>query len=61
MFSKLKECLYPSTPAMSGPVEFIIAGLGNPEAKYHQTRHNAGFMAIDRIAQKAGCPMERRK
>ncbi len=61
MFSKLKECLYPSTPAMSGPVEFIIAGLGNPEAKYHQTRHNAGFMAIDRIAQKAGCPMERLK
>lgn len=27
-----------------------IFGLGNPEGKYSGTRHNAGFMAIDRIA-----------
>jgi peptidyl-tRNA hydrolase, PTH1 family len=25
----------------------IIAGLGNPETKYEQTRHNAGFLAVD--------------
>ena len=59
MFSKLKECLYPSTPAMSGPVEFIIAGLGNPEAKYDQTRHNAGFMALDTLAAKLGVAVEK--
>ncbi|MGV3773788.1 MAG: aminoacyl-tRNA hydrolase [Verrucomicrobiales bacterium] len=29
---------------------FLIAGLGNPGAKYSQTRHNAGFMAVDRLA-----------
>ncbi len=27
----------------------LIIGLGNPEAKYKKTRHNTGFMALDRI------------
>jgi PTH1 family peptidyl-tRNA hydrolase len=29
----------------------LIVGLGNPEAKYEQTRHNIGFMAIDALAR----------
>ncbi len=33
---------------------FIIAGLGNPEKRYINTRHNAGFDAIDAIAAKYG-------
>ncbi|MBQ4562081.1 MAG: aminoacyl-tRNA hydrolase [Clostridia bacterium] len=38
--------------APTGPVTHIVAGLGNPGAKYAQTRHNAGFMALDYIEEK---------
>ena len=30
----------------------IIAGLGNPDKKYQNTRHNAGFDAIDCLADR---------
>ena len=33
---------------------FIIAGLGNPGKEYENTKHNAGFMAIDALADKLG-------
>ncbi len=31
---------------------FLIVGLGNPTPKYQKTRHNAGFLAVDYIANK---------
>lgn len=34
----------------------IIAGLGNPGEKYSNTRHNAGFMAIDKLKENYGFP-----
>ena len=37
-----------------GGVEWIVAGLGNPDKKYEGTRHNMGFIAIDHIAEKNG-------
>ncbi len=33
---------------------YIIAGLGNPGKKYALSRHNAGYEALDRLADKAG-------
>lgn len=39
----------------------LIAGLGNPGAEYQFTPHNAGFLAIDRIAEDAGVQVVNRR
>ena len=44
-----------------GPVEFLIVGLGNPGREYENTRHNAGFMALDAIAEKTNARVDRLK
>ncbi len=40
---------------------FVIAGLGNPGRKYENTRHNMGFLVIDRIAEKSGINVNKLK
>lgn len=32
----------------------IVIGLGNPGAQYAETRHNIGWMVLDRLADRAG-------
>jgi PTH1 family peptidyl-tRNA hydrolase len=35
-------------------IQYIIAGLGNPGGQYDNTRHNAGFWALDELARRSG-------
>lgn len=42
-------------------IDFIVAGLGNPGAKYEHTRHNAGFDALDYAADKWGARVTKSK
>ena len=51
MFFKKKESAY----------DWLVVGLGNPGLQYEKTRHNAGFMVIDALAEKYGVGLPKRK
>ncbi len=56
LFDKIKK-----TEKVSGPPEYIIVGLGNPGKDYEKTRHNTGFMAMDKISEKTNAKIDRLK
>lgn len=40
---------------------YVIAGLGNPGRKYENTRHNMGFITVDKLAEKHGIGIDKLK
>ena len=57
LFKKIES----QSATASESVSFIVVGLGNIGKQYELTRHNAGFLAIDYIAEKYGARIDRVK
>ena len=53
VFGKKKE--------FSSNFDFLIVGLGNPGKQYESTRHNAGFICMDILADKYGIKINKLK
>ena len=56
LFAKISK---ENTAKAKAPIEWLLVGLGNPGRDYVNTRHNAGFMAIDRVAKKKSTSPDR--
>ena len=57
----LKYYVHKDNTTMKEQTNWLIVGLGNPGREYEKTRHNAGWRAIDRIAEKLKVKIDKAK
>ena len=43
------------------PITHLLVGLGNPGKQYTLTRHNAGWLCMDKVSETYHCPIDRSK
>jgi len=49
------------SPDKKGNRQYLLIGLGNPGTEYQWSRHNLGFMLIDKLASDSGIEVARRE